>query len=281
MPLINYPLDLTGSALTNHIVGEVRAITSNIERFIVPVAGPFYTVTMIVRNNITNAVLLPNTQYKILHHIPEASQDSGKNVCGVVFITDATIPSVRLEYQVVGGQYQNMAPLIAQLITDHPLDPDSSSQIGWGQIFGMPNQYPPTSHIHPANQFLGYSNLVMALENLRVAIANGDNMAISAIYRYIEIMFSSSQYVTVDQLNDLLVTPEPFVKIHPNYAALKQRDDMVANLAVVYATIGRAQSNDGLGMLFRWDSLSTVTPDEKYILRPNHILGNDPGRFIS
>lgn len=276
-----YPLDLTGNALTNHIVGEVRAITSNIERFIVPVGGPFYTVTMVVRNNVTNAILLPNTQYKILHHIPEASQDSGKNVCAVVYITDATVPAVRLEYQVVGGQYQNMVPLIMQLISEHPLDPDAPDQIGWGQIFGMPNQYPPTAHIHPASQFLGYADLVMALENLRVAVANGDNLAISAIYRYIELMFSSSQYVTADQLNSLLITPEPFVKVHPTYAALKQRDDMVANLAVVYATIGRAQSNDGLGMLFRWDSLSTATPDEKYILRPNHILGNDPGRFIS
>ena len=281
MPIPVYPLDLTGNALTNHIVGEVRAITSNIERFIVPVGGPFYTVTMVVRNNVTNAILLPNTQYKILHHIPEASQDSGKNVCAVVYITDATVPAVRLEYQVVGGQYQNMVPLIAQLISEHPLDPNAPDQIGWGQIFGMPNQYPPTAHIHPANQFLGYADLVMALENLRVAVANGDNLAISAIYRYIELMFSSSQYVTADQLNSLLITPEPFVKVHPTYAALKQRDDMVANLAVVYATIGRAQSNDGLGMLFRWDSLSTATPDEKYILRPNHILGNDPGRFIS
>ena len=281
MPIPVYPLDLTGNALTNHIVGEVRAITSNIERFIVPVGGPFYTVTMVVRNNVTNAILLPNTQYKILHHIPEASQDSGKNVCAVVYITDATVPAVRLEYQVVGGQYQNMVPLIAQLISEHPLDPNAPDQIGWGQIFGMPNQYPPTAHIHPANQFLGYADLVMALENLRVAVANGDNLAISAIYRYIELMFSSSQYVTADQLNSLLITPEPFVKVHPTYAALKQRDDMVANLAVVYATIGRAQSNDGLGMLFRWDSLSTATPDEKYILRPNHILGNDPGRFVS
>ncbi len=281
MPIPVYPLDLTGNALTNHIVGEVRAITSNIERFIVPVGGPFYTVTMVVRNNVTNAILLPNTQYKILHHIPEASQDSGKNVCAVVYITDATVPAVRLEYQVVGGQYQNMVPLIMQLISEHPLDPNAPDQIGWGQIFGMPNQYPPTSHIHPANQFLGYSNLVMALENLRVAIANGDNMAISAIYRYIEIMFSSSQYVTVDQLNDLLVTPEPFVKIHPTYAALKQRDDMVANLAMVYGTIGRDVATDGLGMLFRWDATSTVAPDEKHVIRPNHIFGNSPGRFIS
>lgn len=276
-----YPLDITGSALTNHVVGEVHVITTSAERFIVPVGGPFYTVTAIVRNNITNAVLLPNTQYKILHHIPEASQDSGKNVCGVVYITDTTIPSVRLEYQVVGGQYQNMAPLIAQLIADHPLDPNSPNDIGWGQIFGMPDQYPPTAHIHPANQFLGYTDLVTALENLRVAVANGDNLAISAIYRYIEIMFSSSQYVTIDELNNLLVTSESFVKVHPTYAALKERDDMVANLAVVYATIGRSLSNDGLGMLFRWDATSAIAPDEKHVIRPNHILGNSPGRFIS
>ncbi len=282
MPIINYPLDLTGIALTNHVVGEVHLIASSVDRFIVPIGGPFYTSTMVVRNNVTNAILQPGTQYKILNHVEDACQESGKNVCGIVYVSDQLIPSVTLEYQVVGGQYQNMAALIAEMLQTNPLDPNKPIDIGWGDIIGIPNRFPPTAHIHPANQFLGYTDLVLALENLRVAVANGDNYAIAAIYSYIDnVISSNSQYVTIEQLNTLLVTTEPFVKVYPTYESLKQVDDMVPNLSVAYMCLGRLTSTDRRGMLFRWDWASMLEPDEKYVLKPNHILISDPGRFVA
>lgn len=277
----NYPLDLTAAAPSNHVTGEVHVITSEQSRFFVPVAGPFFTQTLILRNNFTNEILLPNNDFKILHHHHQASETSGKNVCAIIYITNQLIPSVNLEYQCVGGAYSDTSDIIRQLILDHPLDPDQPQAIAWGQVFGQPYQYPPAAHLHPANQFLGYGDLVSAIEQLRVAVASGDNMAMAAVYRYVELVINNTNYLSADDLNGLLNVPDTFVKVYPTYASLRDIDNFVDNLPIIYIAMGRDISSDDRPMIFRWAPTNIDVDNNNTIIKPNHISVNQPGRLVS
>ena len=66
MPTLGYPLDLTGAAPTNLVVNETHTFTTPPTRVFVPAGGPFYSTTMQIRNNATNALLQPNSDYKLL-----------------------------------------------------------------------------------------------------------------------------------------------------------------------------------------------------------------------
>lgn len=277
----NYPLDLTAAAPSNHVTGEVHIITSEQSRFFVPVAGPFFTQTLILRNNFTNEILLPNNDFKILHHHHQASETSGKNVCAIIYITNQLIPSVNLEYQCVGGAYSDTSDIIRQLILDHPLDPDQPQAIAWGQVFGQPYQYPPAAHLHPANQFLGYGDLVSAIEQLRVAVASGDNMAMAAVYRYVELVINNDNYLSADDLNGLLNVPDTFVKVYPTYASLRDIDNFVDNLPIIYIAMGRDISSDDRPMIFRWAPTNIDVDNNNTIIKPNHISVSQPGRLVS
>ena len=277
----NYPLDLTAAAPSNHVTGEVHIITSEQSRFFVPVAGPFFTQTLILRNNFTNEILLPNNDFKILHHHHQASETSGKNVCAIIYITNQLIPSVNLEYQCVGGAYSDTSDIIRQLILDHPLDPDQPQAIAWGQVFGQPYQYPPAAHLHSANQFLGYGDLVSAIEQLRVAVASGDNMAMAAVYRYVELVINNTNYLSADDLNGLLNVPDTFVKVYPTYASLRDIDNFVDNLPIIYIAMGRDISSDDRPMIFRWAPTNIDVDNNNTIIKPNHISVNQPGRLVS
>ncbi len=92
MPLLpSYPLDLTNSALSNRITDEIHTFNVLTDRMFVPSAGPFYTQGFDIRHPVTNASLLPNVHYKILHLHKEASLQSGKNVCCIVYVHNASI----------------------------------------------------------------------------------------------------------------------------------------------------------------------------------------------
>lgn len=281
MPIPSYPLDLTAVLPSNHITGEVHVITTPRSRFFVPVGGPFFTQSMILRNNVTNALLMPNNDFKILHHHAEGSAATGKNVCAIIYITNPLIASVNLEYQCVGGVYSDTSDIIRQMIVDHPLDPDQPQLIGWEQVFGQPSQYPISAHQHLANQFWGYGDLVAGIEQLRVAVASGDNAAMAAIYRYVELVINDNNYLTAADLNGLLQTPDTSIKTHPTYNALRNRTDFSDNLPVVYMTIGKVTTSDGRGMMFRWDANSVAADDNHHILRPDSIAVNSPGRLLS
>ena len=111
MPVIplGYPLDLTATATTNFIQNEVVTFNTVQEKMFVPSKGPFYTLSMEIRHGVTNALLQPETQYKLLQPVKEAIRMSGKEVCAVVYITDNSIPSITISYRVIGGVFSDTA----------------------------------------------------------------------------------------------------------------------------------------------------------------------------
>lgn len=188
MPIspLGFPLDLTGQAVTNLITGETHEFLTGPDRIFVPDGGPFYVVGLQVRHGVTNELLAPLTDYKVLHLVKDAAMESRKEVCAVISVHNTAIPSVTLQYQIIGGHYGETAAVIRQLLEDNP----PIAPVVWGQIIGAPVQFTPAAHLTDAKTIFGLGPLVSVLERMRSAIATSDEPAFAAVYQYLNMRMS-------------------------------------------------------------------------------------------
>lgn len=283
MPVVTLstPLDLTGAAPTNLFTNELVQFNTSLERFFVPSKGPFYTTTLEIRHGVTNALLQPETQFKILHPVKEAIRMSGKEVCAVIYITDASIPSVRLTYRVIGGLFADTASEIGNIISNHPMTP--SDEVSWWDILDKPNQFTPSEHLHHVDNLYGMSDVVAVLENIRIAILAGDSVAIGAIYQYINVLLSNLNFATENYVDDTFTQLDstPYVRTFKTYNDLRAFSDLVNNESYIYLATGKNAVNDRLGNIFMWDVSSTETDDGRFVLKPDHVSTVNPGRYVS
>lgn len=279
---LGYPLDLQGNNPANFIVNEIRTFNTVAQRLFVPSAGPFYRIDFEIRNNVTNQLLLPNTDYKIVHLHKAAVLISGKNVNAGIYVHNTNIPSVRVSYRVIGGHFADTADVIRQLFLDNP--PMDAATIPWDHVFGAPAQMPPVEHLHDMLDTYGYGNLITVLEQLRVAVIAGDGPAIDAIYRYIEILLTNSGFVTAQEvLNMINLDTANQVKVYATYADLRAETELPNNSDLLYITLGKNTRYDGRGRQFVWSIASTDVDDNDKVVKPTIILtnGNGPGRLLS
>ena len=125
MPIspFGYPLDLTGVAPTNAIVGEVTTFTSPETRSFVPSAGPFYVFNMALRNSVTGDLLAPKVDYLVEYLLPAPSMLSGKEVAGIIRVINTDIPGVSMDYHVIGGVHGNSVTMLQTYLADNPITP--------------------------------------------------------------------------------------------------------------------------------------------------------------
>lgn len=283
MPVIplGYPLDLTATAATNFIQNEVVTFNTVQEKMFVPSKGPFYTLSMEIRHGVTNALLQPETQYKLLQPVKEAIRMSGKEVCAVIYITDNSIPSITISYRVIGGIFSDTASEISDVLLNNPLPP--SSQVSWWDILDKPDQFTPSEHLHHVDNIYGMDDVVAVLENIRIAILAGDSVAIGAIYQYINVLLSNLEYATENYVDDTFAQLDstPYVRTFKTYNDLRAFSDLVNNESYIYLATGKNAVNDRKGKVFMWDITCTIADDNEDIIRPNHIPVGNPGRFVS
>lgn len=180
-----YPEDLTGSSPRNLVQNEIHKFPTRDERIFVPAGGPFYTESLRVVDNDTGKELEPITQYKAVHLQNAATLDSGKQVCCVIIIEDATIASASITYQVAGGKYGEVVTTLQQIIDE--IDWDKLKQISWGSdVYGKPDLFPASPHKHPADEFTGWMRTVRALHNIHQALIAKDTASWESVYDFID-----------------------------------------------------------------------------------------------
>lgn len=298
-----YPLDLTGASPANLITNEVHTFTTANDRIFPLSAGPFYTTGLAVYHGVTNVLLAPVTQYKALQMHRAGSLVSGKEVCAIIIVEDPSVPAVRVEYQCIGGIYSSEATLIRDLIDNNPL-PEGPTI--WGQIVGVPVQFPPTEHLHHVDNLYGAEEIVAVLERLRMAIAAGDSPSIAAIYQHVHVLLANSNYITEQQVIDLInstnvpwqlkanINGDPTqvfnLKSDPIVGVLPTEGINAAYLAVQFAALWQrltvngidadlAATNNATGLDL--DGLQFRVPGEWYFAHAiNAVKLNTPGILI-
>lgn len=174
-PPISYPLDLTGKSPTNLVVGEPHSLMAEGNRAFVPLHGPFFTRSLVVRRRSTGTELVAGEDYVAAQLHLRLTLRSGQEVCSIIVIRDASIGSdFEIDYQTVGGEESANVYAIEQMIAALDLDERS---VRWGSIVGKPEGFPPLPHLHDIGDTYGWEYIVAQLEAVRQAILVGDESA--------------------------------------------------------------------------------------------------------
>jgi hypothetical protein len=196
-----YPLDLTGQSPNNLIPSEVHNLALNKNRAFVCNYGPFYTKSVVIVDVASGKTLVPYTDYLALQLYPDATEQSGLEVCGIILVINPAISNtVQLTCQVVGGQYSDNAYALQQMINDLSLN---DQVVQWAQIIGKPSEYPPAPHLHSVDDVYGWEYLASAIDDLRMAILTGNQATIDGLRQSLTSKFLLYQlklgYVPVKQ----------------------------------------------------------------------------------
>ena len=180
----NFPLDLTSTDPRNRITNEQHTFVTDTDRVFVPSAGPFYVSSFVIRNATTGAILKPTIDYKLLHPDIDAIHESGLHVCCVVFVVNDAISSVSIDYQVIGGQYSDLIPVVRELLANtDTIQPT----INWyTQVYAKPDSYPPAPHWHTGNDFSEWDRIALRLDEIMSALVYKDRYSWQSAYDYVD-----------------------------------------------------------------------------------------------
>jgi hypothetical protein len=179
IPIFRYPVDLTGVNFNNLIADEEHTLVNLPNRAVIPMYAPYFTESVVVRDHITNALLVKGEQYQCLQLVEEATIKSGKEVCEVILITDPAVSNhVRITYQTIGGLYQRTSDAILAMYNTVIND---NRPVDWSNVLNKPYNYPPSLHRHLFKDLVGFEPLIVELERLRNAIILSDVPAFEAL----------------------------------------------------------------------------------------------------
>jgi hypothetical protein len=180
-----YALDTTGKNPDNLVIGEVQTLSTRALRVVTPTYGPFFAAGLVVYDNATDKQLTPGVQYTVNELLDDATEHYGQGIYRVIIIKDAKVSNkVRINYQALGGNYQNNFAAIASL---YEAIINDNRSVDWANVMDKDVTYPPTMHNHLIEDCYGFEPLVAAIEQLRKAMILSDvpafesmNMALKA-----------------------------------------------------------------------------------------------------
>lgn len=185
MPLtpVRYELDITGINPNNKVTAEPHSLSNRSVRAIALEFGLFFADSVQIKDVATDTYL-NNTQFQSVEFQVFPSARYGKNICGVIIITDPAVSqNVEVTYQVLGGEYTSNSSTIVNMLQNLDLD---SRPVNWPLILHKPSGFNPAPHYHDIGDVYGFEYITHALERLRTAILIGDEAAHDELRRYID-----------------------------------------------------------------------------------------------
>lgn len=183
LPIIRYTLDPTGLNPDNRVVGEIHNLSSRDIRAAAPIYGAYFTDSLRVYDNSTDKLLARGTDYQCVELLQDASLSYGKEICLLVLILNKQISNqIRINYQVLGGGFQNPADNIINLYENVIKD---ERPVDWVNVLNKPLEYPPSLHQHLINDVVGFQSLIHSIERVRNAIILSDVPAYEALLDHV------------------------------------------------------------------------------------------------
>jgi hypothetical protein len=162
-----YPLDITGTAITNKVINEPRNISpgnGQTYNFFLPKAAPFFGNSLVVRHAVSGTVLVPGIDYVPSYRFISASNTAGTDVFGAVTILNTFFTGTfNIDYQSLGGEYTYDEQSLLEILAATQIDPRVTN---WESVIDNPSLYDPEDHLHHASTSMGYDEMVAALQNL-------------------------------------------------------------------------------------------------------------------
>lgn len=173
MSITFLPLDLSGRVATNLFTNESHAliqVAGKTNRVFVCNHGAFYAASVVLRDA-TNRALVKGVDYKATYHYGHLSELSGKDIQGLVIITNpAVVSPVRITYQAVGGPFSISVAELKAFLDGLVENLDSFS---FEDLIGKPTAYTPKAHTHEYWQLYGMESTVIEIDRIADAHTKG------------------------------------------------------------------------------------------------------------
>lgn len=250
--LKTYPVDLLGTAPSNKISGETRTIATNADRIFIPTGGPYFTSTLKVWAGTT--LLSKGAHYEVKELNRNATLDSGKEVCNAIYLKHAAT-TFTLQYQVIGGEYAELAREIADFIKGTPIN--DLTKLDYNSILYKPTKFPPAPHVHPATDWLGYGESIYILDQVRLLAARGSSGIYEAIKTHARNKIEDfvAEYI---ELNGV-VTTDPTPTVNGNVLLLgngKQPNPVRVDLPALFDELDERYFRNLINPLVRVGAVS-------------------------
>lgn len=242
LPIVRYPLDPTGINPDNRVHGEIHNLSTRPIRGVAPTFGPFFTESLVVYDDTTNNLLVRGEDYQCVELLQEATVKFGKEICSLILILNESVSVVvRINYQVLGGLYQNNASNVINMYETYILD---NRPVDWLNVLNKPLQYPPALHNHLLQDIWGFEPVVVALERIRNALILSDVPAFEALIAWVRnhTQVVDEQTILDGSASNKLLTWDRLlfaldklnfngITITPTYQALQEGDQVTFNLS--------------------------------------------------
>lgn len=177
MPSVTYPLDTTGLASTNRIVGEAHTLTeinSTTYRVIIPEFAPFYLDNFILKYTDTlGSVLVLNegVDYNLALPYIGATRSIGKMLYGGITINTMLVDgTITIEYQTLGGDWTADSNFVLTKLAELVYNPRITS---WDIVTNKLTLFPPINHSLAMDNVFGHEQLINAITQLSAMIVSG------------------------------------------------------------------------------------------------------------
>ena len=186
-----FELDNTGLALSNKIISEEHILESGEIKIILPRFGLYFTSTLSVYgiDSFNNATLLTrNINYQCVELSEKQTIKYGKEICGVILLTNTITNIFRIDYQALGGTDTVNVKSLLQTINDLNID---NISIPWEDVKNKPKVFTPGKHLHDSKDLYG----VEYLSNELIRIGNSINIPNTATHEH---LIASIQRLVLD-----------------------------------------------------------------------------------
>lgn len=201
MPTFTHALDPTGINTNNLVTGENAQGIGSPNRLIKPEYGPYFVESLIVVDNDTNTTLVKGVDYDCVGLVQEATIKFQKPIAEFIKLKRPSISAtVRIQYQALGGLYENSNTVLANLwnsyINDNRLIDFKDG------LIDKPFEYPPSLHPTLFKDISNFEPLISAIERLTQAVTISNVPAFQNLVDWFEVNLANSvpELVSVDDL---------------------------------------------------------------------------------
>lgn len=166
-----YPIDPTGISPSNRVIDETQVISPpgrvTDASFFVPRVNPFFREGLVIKQG--TRTLIENVDYQLVFRSVALSEHFERELFGGVMFTDRNYAgTLKLSYQVLGGDFQNNEYELLERLAR------VSGAIRWvtyDQLIGAPSGFPPAYHQHDMEKDLvNMGDVVDAVEKIAVEL---------------------------------------------------------------------------------------------------------------
>lgn len=206
-----YPLDPSGALASNKITAEVHNLQDIGYRVLATRIGAFYVETLVVKDMANNQVLTPAQFYAAWRYkVPTAKY--GKDVCGLVVITDSTVSdNVSVTYQAVGGLYAVPEDAVIAMLNRNITQ---NRSVGAGLL--VPKPLPLQPHDFTTDLF-NFARLTDALDGVARVLSGGCVSAQDSVMKYMQTKVALYQGASPEMIAIINTHANDPGNPHPNY----------------------------------------------------------------